>query len=379
VLDGFSRETLQLPHPVSFENGAYAVDVNGRKQTFTKPDELAAFLMETALKKGGHDIDQVRWDPKDSGQYVVSRRNVEQSSRFHSELLRQFGYGLGLVMALSVVSQFANMKTLRLWGQLSDRLTNKSVLRVAAPLFLGCVLSMPFVAVPERHLFTVPVLVLQHVVMGAATAGVGLATGNIALKLAPHGQATAYLASISLFGSVPAGVAPMIGGLFADWFAARELSVAIHWTSPLMEAELTVVRLRHWDFFFVLAFLFGLFAIHRLTLVKEEGEVSERVVVDEFMIATRRAMRSISSVAGLRVATMFPFGLPAAGGDMRPGRRRMRDRRPWSAGKAQQPTRLGDQVRGQEARRPMVGVTGGNADPGQKGEGQEGDAHAGSP
>jgi hypothetical protein len=92
VLDIFSRETLQLPHEVTFDAGRYAVDVNGARHTYQRPDDLAAFLIEDALKRGGHNIDSVRWDPADGGRYVISKRSVEQRVVYHSELLRQFGY-----------------------------------------------------------------------------------------------------------------------------------------------------------------------------------------------------------------------------------------------------------------------------------------------
>jgi MFS family permease len=293
-------------------------------------------------------------------------------------LLQQLGFGLGLVMSLSVLSQLANMLTLRSWGRLSDRFSNKSVLGVAAPLFLGSVLALPFVEVPERHVLTVPMLAAIHLVMGAATAGVGLATGNIALKLAPYGSASLYLASNSLYGAAAAGVAPLVGGAFADWFAARELLVSLEWLSPARAAEITLVRLRRWDFFFVLAFLVGLYAIHRLSLVREEGEVEESVVAAEMALATRRAMRGVSTAAGLLIATIFPFGrhLAAADGRAGPGRggTRVRDRASWSAGGAGQPARRGDEPRdaGQQ-------VSGRDAEPGDGREGEEGDPHPGTP
>jgi MFS family permease len=227
-------------------------------------------------------------------------------------LLEQLGVGLGFVMALSVLSQLANMLTLGLWGNLSDRLSNKSVLGVAAPLFLLSVLAMPLAQVPDTKSGAAIVLVVIHVVMGAATAGVGLGTGNIALKLAPKGSAAIYLACNSLYGAMAAGIAPIVGGVFADWFAARELLVSLQWLSPAGALEFTLVRLRHWDYFFVLAFLIGLYAVHRLSLVREEGEVCEKLVVAELTLAARRAMRGVSSVAGLVVATIFPFGRPMA-------------------------------------------------------------------
>ncbi|HYG88725.1 MAG TPA: MFS transporter [Azospirillum sp.] len=229
---------------------------------------------------------------------------------FTTYLLKQLGFDLGVVVILWAVSQIANALTLRQWGRLSDRLSNKSILAVAAPVYLGCVLALPFTALPERHLLTLPLLGIIHALMGAATGGIGLATGNIGLKLAPEGKGTAYLASVSLFGSLAAGTAPLVAGLFADWFGARELSLLIHWESPGIEAQAVAMRLRHWEFFFAFSFLLGLYALHALSRVQEDKTISERRVVQLFALEARRTMRSLSSVGGLRVATAFPFGRP---------------------------------------------------------------------
>ncbi|HYF89213.1 MFS transporter [Azospirillum sp.] len=229
---------------------------------------------------------------------------------FAMYLMQQLGFGLGIVVVLWAVSQVANALTLRQWGQLSDRLSNKAILGLAAPVYLGCVLALPFTALPERHLLTLPLLAVIHALMGAAAGGIGLATGNIGLKLAPEGHGTAYLATVSLFGSLAAGIAPIVSGLFADWFGARELSVVIRWVAPGGGSEVLAMRLRHWEFFFAFSFAIGLYALHALSRVHEKDEASEREAVQLMTLEARRIMRSLSSVGGLRLATAFPFGRP---------------------------------------------------------------------
>ena len=223
-------------------------------------------------------------------------------------LIAQLGYDMKFVLLMTVISQFANMLTLRKWGELSDRFSNKAVLRLCAPLFLLCIFAWTLVSLPERSAYTTALLVLLHVVMGCAVAGVTLAGGNIGLKLAPRGRGTAYLAASSIVNAVAAGIAPIIGGLFADDFAARELSLILRWTSGPEATEFVTLRLRHWDFFFLLATLLGLYALHRLTLVEEAGHGQERAMMQEIVIETRRAVASLSSVAGLRLMNTFPFG-----------------------------------------------------------------------
>lgn len=113
--------------------------------------------------------------------------------------------------------------------------------------------------------------------MGISTAGVTLASGKIGLKLAPKGRGTAYLAANSLVNSLMAGTAPILGGKFADFFAGRELDWTLRYATPAGEWAIPTLSFRQWDFFFFLAFLIGLYSIHRLAMVKEVGEVEEKI------------------------------------------------------------------------------------------------------
>ncbi|MDP2618994.1 MAG: MFS transporter [Hyphomicrobiales bacterium] len=222
-------------------------------------------------------------------------------------MLTRLGFGMFFVVGMTVVSQAANLVVIRTFGRLADRFSNKSVLAVCGPAFILAIFAWTFTTLPERHAGTVPLLIAIHLLMGFATAGVTLASSNISLELAPRGDATAYLASVSVVNSLAAGIAPIIGGLFADFFAAQELSVVVRWSSPEAEVALDAFSLRYWDFFFLLATVLGLYSIHRLTLVREEGEVKERVVLNELMLEARRTIRNLSPVAGLRGLAVFPF------------------------------------------------------------------------
>jgi MFS family permease len=224
-------------------------------------------------------------------------------------MLKRLQLDLSLIIAFTVLSQIMNLAFLRIWGRFSDRFSNKSVLGVSGPLFIGCIFAFTFTAMPEKHMFTLPLLILIHIFMGISTAGVTLASGNIGLKLAPKGQATAYLAANSLVNSLAAGIAPILGGKFADFFAARQLSMMFKWTSPARELTFQTFHFQHWDFFFLFAFLIGLYCIHRLTRVKEIGDVEEGIVVRELITQVRRDMRNLSTVGGLRHMVNFPISV----------------------------------------------------------------------
>lgn len=224
-------------------------------------------------------------------------------------MLTMLELDMRLIITLQVVSQMMNFIFFHLWGKISDRYSNKSVLGVSGPLYIICIFIFTFTTLPGKYALTMPLLLVIHVLIGIATAGVTLATGNIGLKLAPKGQATAYLAANSLVNSVAAGIAPIIGGNFVDLFSGYALSWTLKWQSPSGVITFETLDLQHWDFFFILACLFGLYAMHRLAKVKEVGEVEEEIVILELIAEARRFMLSLSTLAGLRSALLFPFSL----------------------------------------------------------------------
>jgi MFS family permease len=228
-------------------------------------------------------------------------------------MIKRLGLSLSYVIGFTVLSQVANVLFLQLWGRFSDRFSNKSVLRVSGPLFMFSILCWPFTTLPDKYFLTIPLLIFIHIVMGISLAGVALASSNIVLKLAPRGKASSYLAANSFFSSMAAGIAPMIGGKFIDVFSKYELSWVLSWRSPEAEVSIQTLNLQSWDFFFIFAFIIGLYSIHRLTDVQEVGEAGGKIVTSELLAEIRRPLRNLSTVGGLRNIIQFPFILAYEG------------------------------------------------------------------
>lgn len=222
-------------------------------------------------------------------------------------MLKRLGLSMSFIIALSILSQVMNFSFLKIWGKYTDRFSNKSVLAISGPLFIVSILAWTFTTMPEKYFLTIPLLIVIHIVMGLSSAGVSLASGNISLKLAPKGQATVYLATNTITNSIAAGVAPILGGKFADFFAGRELAWTLNYKSPTGEFSLATLNLQQWDFFFAFAFIIGLYAIHRLAMIKEAGEVEEKIVAQELFNEVRTQVRILSSVEGVRQMVGFPM------------------------------------------------------------------------
>ncbi len=218
-------------------------------------------------------------------------------------MLKTLAYPMTVVMALTIASQLSNLGSLSLWGALIDRFSNKAVLGVSAPLFLACMLAWTVTGQPWLHPFLLPFLALLHIAMGIATAGVALASSNIAMKLSPEGGATAYLAATGVVTAVCASIAPIIGGSFSDFFAAHELAFQFVWKGGGGEVALQVLGFKAWTFFFAFAAIVGLYSLHRLAGIHEIGAGGDRLMLRDLLLEARRSVHSLSSAAGLlRVA-----------------------------------------------------------------------------
>jgi MFS family permease len=214
-----------------------------------------------------------------------------------------------------------NLAALGLWGTLTDRFSNKAVLEISAPLFLACTLAWTFTGLAWVGPATLYLLLAIHVLMGIATAGVALASGNIVMKLSPAGQATAFLATSSVVSATCAAAAAVIGGLCADFFASHQLTLALTWQGSVDAVTVQVLNFHSWTFFFGLAFVVGLYSLHRLSFVQETSGTTDPLLVRDLLLEARRSIQSLSSAAGLvrvvRAASLAvrpQSGRPPSGG-----------------------------------------------------------------
>lgn len=218
---------------------------------------------------------------------------------FNVYMLAVLGMPLSLVIGLGVLSQLARIVFVRVWGPFADNFGSKVVLSLSASLFLLVFLGWIFVATPETHFLTMPLLVILHIFAGVATAGINLTDMTLRMKLAPREQATAYLTGASLAINLGSGVSPLIGGFLADFFSVRELTFTLGWSEPTRNIVFAPVHLAGFDFLFLAAFILGLFTMNILAVIREEGEVERQVVLDELLGEARESFRNMSSVPAL--------------------------------------------------------------------------------
>ncbi|QYZ79215.1 MFS transporter [Methanofollis formosanus] len=238
-------------------------------------------------------------------------------------MLQRIGLDISWVIALAVMSQIVSIIFFRVWGEVADVFSHKSVLQISGPIFILAIIGWTFTTLPDPYILTVPILIAIHILTGLSTAGVTLSTNYIGLKLAPKGKATAYLMASSITTYLAAGIAPALGGIFVDFFASREVALTITFSDPSGVLILRPLDFQHWDFFFFFAFLIGLYSLHRLSFVREEGEEKKRIVVHELLTEVRREMRNLSTAGGLRI-----MASPPVSEYLKPPKKEKRRRRP---------------------------------------------------
>lgn len=229
-------------------------------------------------------------------------------------MLNRIGIPMSWVIMLAVVSQVTNIYFFKVWGRIADRFSNKSVLAVSVPMFIFLLLLYPFTTLPERYYLTVPLLILIHIIGGISTAGFNLCAANIAMRLAPHGEATSYLGTNAFCAGLSAAVAPVVGGLIGSYFAIKEISINVFYRADASDIEnalsIPALSFRGIDFVFFASAITGLYAWHRLSLIDEEGTVSENAVREEVFTSVRNSFLSTSGLSmGMRRMTAFPYDM----------------------------------------------------------------------
>ena len=222
-------------------------------------------------------------------------------------MLTRLELPLTLVVVLGVLSQISNVLFLRVWGPFVDRYGSKVILSLCTSLYFLVILGWTFTTLPEKHALTIPLLIFLHSLIGIASAGINVSSTTIRMKMAPQAQATAYLTSASLAASLGAGISPLLGGAFVDFFSVRHLAIAVEWVDPVRTFDFPAIFLTGYDFLFAIAFALGLFTLGILGRIREEGEVQSEVVMDQLMTQTRENLRALNAVPGLGTVTQFPL------------------------------------------------------------------------
>ncbi|RYY56498.1 MAG: MFS transporter [Chitinophagaceae bacterium] len=225
-------------------------------------------------------------------------------------MLKSIGLPLITVIAVGIAGQLASIFSLRLWGRFADQYSNKTIIRVAAPTYIVCILGWSFVTIPETDAVQIGLIALISILSGAATAGINMAMTNIGLKLAPRDSSIAYISVKNMTVAFISAAAPIVGGSLADYFSDRFLAVNVDWIGPNSHLTLHLMDLNNWNFLFVIGGLLAIVALQTLKVVKEEGEVERSQAIREMRTVVRGEVRQLATKESLIDFVSLPVTIP---------------------------------------------------------------------
>lgn len=193
-------------------------------------------------------------------------------------MLKSVGLPISYIIALSIISQFSSILTIRMWGTFSDRYSNKSIISLSAPIYILCLIGWCFVGIYTHLYNNIALLVVIHIFSGIATSGINLSLTNIGLKLSPKKDAIVYLSIKNIITAVFASLGPLLGGVLADYFALRGLTLHANWDGPQYHGMVRLVSLHTWNFLFLIGAILALCSLELLGRIHELGEVHKDVV-----------------------------------------------------------------------------------------------------
>src|SRR5262249_9598268 len=173
------------------------------------------------------------------------------------------------VTAFIVLQQLVSVLSVRVWGILGDRFSNKAVLLTTVPLAITAVAAWSFTTLPERYALSIPLLIAIQIGIGFSLAAIPLSITNLALKQSPPGLTHAYMMIADLAGAPSGAIAPLIGGWMMDFFAARHFALTLEWSGPITQLSVHVLSIRGLDFVFLISALAGLIAFQWLALLPD--------------------------------------------------------------------------------------------------------------
>lgn len=231
-------------------------------------------------------------------------------------MFESLGISATFVVFLWAITQLMQVPFFRWWGWVGDKFSHISALGASLPFFIVSLLLWPFVALPELHHFSGPLLIIIHVLMGIGLAGVILATQIIAMKLAPRDLITGYTAVMSLVAALASGVGSLMGGAVASFLMPISLHFTFRWfrqeeAAKAAEtlAEATPIVVTGFEFLFLLAALLTVLAIPLLRRVEIKGRVSREMVYRLMGTRAMSLLRNTVSGPSVRGLTYVPMGM----------------------------------------------------------------------
>lgn len=225
-------------------------------------------------------------------------------------MMNTIGLPLSYIIGFGILSQLAGIFAIKIWGKYSDQFSNKTIIRIAAPVYILCILGWSFVMLPSSHTITLFLIGLINVLSGVSTSGINLAINNIGIKLAPKEEAIVYISARNMIVAFVSALGPLLGGFLADFFSTRSFVWNVQWNGAHGTSVIHLLELQNWNFLFIIGGLLAIAALKTLGKVKEEGEVEKDVAVAQMRVVFRNKVKTRMNKESILSMLLFPVTYP---------------------------------------------------------------------
>ena len=134
--------------------------------------------------------------------------------------LKNLNFSYTFVAVLGTLSALADLLGMRVWGKLSDRVKNKSIIQLAS----WVAVFAPFAWVSVRPgSWVAPIII--HIVAGGFWAGINLCTNNLLLRISPTENKGIFFSTYSVIAGAGAVVAPITAGFLLRIMPEAEITI----------------------------------------------------------------------------------------------------------------------------------------------------------
>lgn len=129
-------------------------------------------------------------------------------------MLKPLQFDYSFVAILSVCTAVADMYGMLVWGNISDRFGNKSVMAITG-FWIGLIPLFWLLTYPDMPGLK-PMVVVLHLISGFFWAGFNLCSVNMVFSIAPPERNSGYFAYWSAVNGIASGIGAVLGGVIAN-------------------------------------------------------------------------------------------------------------------------------------------------------------------
>lgn len=215
---------------------------------------------------------------------------------------------LSYIIGFGILSQLAGIFAVRIWGSYSDKFSNKTIIRIAAPIYISTIIAWSFVGLSGHFVVSLCFIAVINVMTGIASSGVNLAISNIGMKLSPKDEAIVYLSARNMIVAFVSALGPLAGGLLADSFAKMNFA----WSFHVSGHNINLLHVHDFGFLFIMGGLLAVVALRTIRSVREEGEVNKTMAVGELRVVFKKKLKSSLRKEAILSFLYSPIAYPIA-------------------------------------------------------------------